>query len=75
MIIKKHDHKRNKKTDEFKVGDNVSVKIPRKDRTGTSLARLPGLICKIVCHKQQFYGVLTQWRVLNDNYRSSNLES
>ena len=63
MIIK-HDHKRNKKTIEFKVFDSISVKIPRIDRTGTSFCRLPGLICKIVNQKQQFYGILTQWGVL-----------
>ena len=31
-LINKHDHKRNKKTRVFKVGDKVSVKIPRIDR-------------------------------------------
>ena len=74
MMIKKHDHKRNKKTVEFKVGDCVSVKIPRIDRTGTSFARLPGKVCKIASHKQQFYGILTQWGILNDNYLPSDLE-
>ena len=74
MMIIKHNHKRNKKTIEFKVGESISVKIPRIDRTGTSFCRLPGLICKIANQKQQFYGILTQWGVLNDNYRSSDLE-
>ena len=34
-----------------------------------------GLICKKANHKHQFYGVLTQWGVLNNSYRSSDLES
>ena len=74
MMIRKHDHKRNKKTREFKVGDNVTVKIPRIDRSGTDLKRLPGKVCKISDHKQKFYHVLTQWGILNDKYQEGNLE-
>ena len=56
-MVKKHDHKRNKKTRVFKIGDTVSVKIPRIERTGTDLKRLPGKICKLSDHKQVFYRI------------------
>lgn len=34
-MINKHDHRRNKKTIEFNIGDLITVKIPRIDRGGT----------------------------------------
>jgi hypothetical protein len=55
MMIKKHDHKRNKKTREFNVKDNVSVSIPRIDRGGTDLRRLPGKIVKVSTGVNRFY--------------------
>ena len=36
MMIKKHDHKRNKTTRELSVNDKVTVSIPRIDRGGTN---------------------------------------
>ena len=44
MMIAKHDHKKNKSTIEFNVGDNITVKIPRIDRAGTAFPRLPGKV-------------------------------
>ena len=46
-LIKKHDHKRNKKTRSFKIGHKVTVKIPRIDRAGTGFPRLPGLSLRL----------------------------
>lgn len=74
MMVRKHDHKRNKKSTEYKIGDCVSIKIPRIDRTGAAFARLPGMICKIANHKQQFYRIFTEWGILNDKYLASSLE-
>jgi hypothetical protein len=74
MMIKKHDHKRNKKTREFNVKDNVSVSIPRIDRGGTDLRRLPGKIVKVSTGVNRFYTVLTVWGILNDKYRGTSLE-
>ena len=73
-MINKHDHKRNKKTVEFKVGETVSVKISRIDKAGAAFGRLPGMICKIASHKQPFHTILTQWGILNDQYRAGDLE-
>ena len=74
-MIKKHDHKRNKKTTEFKVNDKVSVKIPRIDRGGVDFPRLPGIVSKIFDHQKKFYEILTEYGILNDKYRASDLES
>lgn len=74
IMIRKHDHKRNKKTREFAIGDTVSVQIPSIDRAGTDFRRLAGKICKISEHKQKFYYILTQWGILNDKYLESALE-
>jgi hypothetical protein len=64
MMVRKHDHKRNKISTEYKIGD-----CP-----GAAFARLPGMICKIANHKQQFYRILTEWGILNDKYLASSLE-
>ena len=69
MMIKKHDHKRNKTTREFNIKDNVSVSIPRIDRGGTDLRRLPGKIVNVTKGVNKFYTVLTVWGILNDKYR------
>ena len=74
MMIKKHDHKRNKISRVLKIGDNVTVKIPRIDRSGTDLKRLPGKVCIVSDHKQKFYHILTQYGILNDKYCESDLE-
>ena len=73
-MIKKHDHKRNKKTREFKVGENVSVKIPRIDRGGHNFSRISGKVCKVSSHKEAWYYVLTIYGLLADRYRASDLE-
>jgi len=74
MMIKKHDHRRNKKTREYNVKDPVTVKIPRIDHGGVDFPRLPGIVCKISDHGEKFYQILTESGILNDNYRASDLE-
>ena len=44
---KKHDHKRNKRTIEFSVGDPVSVGIPPIDSVGCDFPHLPCFISEI----------------------------
>jgi len=71
-MINKHDHKRNKKTREFKESDLVTVK--RIDRAGTDFNRLPGMVCKVSDHQEKFYRILTFYGILADKYRASDLE-
>jgi hypothetical protein len=73
-MIAKHDHKKNKSTIEFNVGDNITVKIPRIDRAGTAFPRLPGKVYKISQYRQKFYHIITQWGILKDKYRACDLE-
>jgi len=49
-MVKKHDHKRNKVTREFKVGSMVTVRIPRIDRAGTDFKRMPGIVGAVRIH-------------------------
>jgi hypothetical protein len=74
MMIKKHDCKRNKETREFKLNNNVTVLIPRIDRAGTDMRRLPGKIVKISSSINKYYTILTVWGVLNAKYRATSLE-
>ncbi len=74
FLIKKHDHKRNKVTRSFELGDKVSVKIPRIDRGSADFTRLPGIVGKVSCHNQTFYSIITVFGTLNDSYRACELE-
>lgn len=68
---RKHNKKRNKNTVQFKINDLVTVLIPRIDRGGSDLPRLPGKIIKI---SGEFHQILTKHGILNDQYLASNLE-
>ena len=60
-MCKKHDKKRNHKTVEFKLGDKVSVKIPKVDVGGTDLPRLPFVIVAVIRDKFKLtseYGII-----------------
>lgn len=50
--------------------------IPDIDRIGTDLPRLPGIILKISqADKDPFHQIVTKYGVLEDNYRTCDLES
>ena len=71
LMERKHNKKRNKRTVEFKIGDLVSILIPRIDRGGSDMPRLP---CQIVKINGEFYQLLTKYGLLNDHYMVSDLE-
>ena len=74
IMEKKHNHKRNKRTREFEIDEFVSVLIPRIDRGGSDLPRLPGQVVRISGDKDKFYEVATEYGILDSKYRSSELE-
>lgn len=67
----KQNHKRNKRTLEFDLGDAVTVLIPRIDRGGSDLPRAPGIVNEI---KLDLYRVVTKFSILNNCLRASELE-
>ena len=70
-MLKKHDHKRNKRTVEFSVGDSVSVMKPRIDRGSSDLPRLPGIVSAV---SGEFYTIVTKYGILANKLRSGDLE-
>lgn len=70
-MIEKHNKKRNKRTLEFNVGDKISVRIPRIDRGGTDLPRLPGIKRR---KSNDFYEITTEHGILQDCLRECDLE-
>ena len=64
----KHNNKRNKKTNKFKIGDFVAVIIPREDRGHSDLRRLPGQIIEKFGGKIEQYTRSTAFGVLIDKY-------
>ena len=67
----KHNNRRNKRTRTFDVGDSVSVLIPRIDRGGSDLPRLPGVVGRV---SREYYEIVTQYGILNDCLMASELE-
>ena len=53
------------------MGDAVSVLIPRIDRGGSDLPRIPGIIVR---KSHEHYEIITQYGVLNDCLLASELE-
>ena len=73
MMSKKHDHKKNKRTLEFEVGETVSVLIPPIDRGGSQLPRAPGVVCRLV-KENDLYEICTKYGILKDCLRAGDLE-
>ncbi len=72
-MAKKHDHKKNKRTISFVIGEAVSVAIPPIDRVGTDFQRLPCLVSDIKS-KSEFYQLTSKFGILDVCYRTSDLE-
>jgi hypothetical protein len=68
---KKHNHKRNKKTCTYEIGNVVSVKIPSIDHGGTELRRLACVVSEV---KHEKYVLTCESGVLEDLYRADELE-
>jgi hypothetical protein len=73
-MVKKHDHRRNKRTLEFSEGDVVSVRLPRIDRGSTEFPRVPGVVNRVTGSKDIMYEIITEHGILNDKYRACDLE-
>ena len=61
------------KVEEFKIGDNVSVNVPKNERTATDLPRVPGKVIK-VCEKAGLYEVGTKFGLLKSKLRAGDLQ-
>jgi len=67
----KHNHKRNRKTVEFEIGDAVTLKKTKIDRGGTELARLVA----VVTGKKRINYILTcEYGKLDFQYPAEELE-
>ena len=71
-MSKKHDHKRNKRTVTLTEGESVSVLMPRIDRGGTQLPRIPGIVKRVV-DGSVLYEICIKHGVLNDCLRAGDL--
>ena len=69
--MNKHDHKRNKATRDFKVGDHVSVKKDKIDKGSSELSRVP---CVIIREAHNKFELLTEFGILDNMRRADDLE-
>ena len=60
---------------DFSVGDNISVKIPKRDRHATNVIRIPCVIIQKGSGKQQTYKLLSEFGVLSKRYTVSKVMS
>ena len=58
---------------DFKVTDIVSVLVPKIDRFGTELSRLPGKIISISGSTDYFYEIATSFGILDVKLRGGDL--
>ena len=54
-LSQKYAASKRKKTVSFAVGDNVSVRVPRRDRSGTDALRVPGVVVDCSAHYYYYY--------------------
>ena len=69
------DRYNKKKVQTFKVGDAVSVQIPRIDRAATDLHRLPCIVVARHGNKHFQYRLLCKYGLLESSYPESKLEA
>ncbi|XP_057304757.1 uncharacterized protein LOC130641806 [Hydractinia symbiolongicarpus] len=62
------------KVNAYEVGDNVSVRVPKKDCSNTHASRMPCVVISVSGDKERYYQLLTQHGVLHNKYRSGDLE-
>ena len=60
---------------DFSVGDNISVKIPKRDRHATNVIRIPWVIIQKGSGKQPTYKLLSEFGVLSKRYTVSKVMS
>ncbi|CAF1028158.1 unnamed protein product [Brachionus calyciflorus] len=74
LMERKHNKKRNKRTLEFELDDKVTVLIPRIDRGGSDLPRIPGIILRKTGDKDIFHEIVCKFGILNEKLRACDLE-
>ena len=72
MKMKKYAKQKNVRM--FSVGDNVSVKIPRIDRTSTDISRVPCVVVEVVGKAKDLYRLRCRSRVLSVCFNAGDLE-
>lgn len=65
--------KKRKKALEFNVNDRVSLQVLKIDRFGTDMSRLPCLVVARSGTRDIFYGLATQFGVLDTKFRAGDL--
>ena len=65
--------KKRMKVEQFQVGKNVSVNVPKNERLATDLPRIPGLITKVY-EKSDLYEVGTKYGTLKSKIRAEDLQ-
>ena len=63
------------KLNDFEKGDCVSVCVPKADRTGTDLPRIPCVIQEVYGHKVKSFVLVTEYGTLRERFRTGDLEA
>ena len=65
--------KKRMKVEQFQVGENVSVNVPKNERVATDLPRIPGVITKVY-EKSDLYEVGTKYGIFKSKIRAGDLQ-
>lgn len=69
----KYSKRKRVKVEDFTMGQEVSVKIPKIDRGSTDMTRLPAVIVRKSSSSLPVYKLLTKYGTLKNSYTASNL--
>lgn len=73
LMEKKYNYKKRVICTNFKIGQNVSLKIPKKLRHSSDILRIPAVIIDKSRGDQPRYRLLTQFGVIKNTYNASQL--
>ena len=73
-MIEIYSKRKHHKVEQFAIGDNVSIRIPRRDRASTDLRCIPCVVVAISGLNRHLYRLCTKHGVLKDCLSESELE-
>ena len=72
-LKEKYNKNKRMNTEEFNVGDRVAVKIPKEDRSGVDVKRIPCVITHKTVSPHSFYTLLCEHGELVNKYLAGSL--
>lgn len=73
-MVARFSRRKNVCTKPYKVGDFVSVRLPKQERYGTDMLRLPCMVVQVISRTCPRYRLQCQYGVLETTFQAGDLE-